>query len=118
MMEDWQLDFKWLELKHKMKAVLKSEAMPDIKSILFLIGVQELGTVRKDFSKEEKRDLIHIAACALLESEGYYAFEGRDHDGWPHWEVVKPFNIKGADEQERILKKNIIRYFEKLDHTN
>ncbi len=117
-MEDWELDFKWLELKHKLKAVLKSEVIPDIKSILFLIGVQELGTVRKDFTKEEKRDLIHIAACALLENEGYYVFEGRDHDGWPHWEIVKPFNIKGADEQERILKKNIIRYFEKLDHTN
>ncbi len=115
-MEDWQIDFSWLEVRHKVKDVLKMNTLPDMKSILFLIGVQELGTVKKDFTKEEKRDLMHIAACTLLEYEGYYRFEGRDQDGWPHWEVEKPFTIKGLDEQEKILKRNIIRYFEKLDN--
>lgn len=115
-MEDWEIDFKWLELKHKMKSVLDSGSMPDMKSLLFLIGVQELGRMQKEFSKEEKRDLMHVAACALLENDGYYKFEGRDQDGWPHWEVVKPFTIKGVDEQERILKKNMIKYFKNLDN--
>lgn len=114
-MENWEIDFLWLETRHKIKSALKLNELPDLKSIMFLIGVQELGTVKKDFSKEEKRDLMHIAACALLEREGYYAFEGRDHDGWPHWEVVKPFTIKGNKEQEEILKRNIIYYFDKLD---
>lgn len=115
-MEDWEIDFLWLELQHKIKAMLKADTMPDIKSILFLIGVQELGTVKKDFTKEEKRDLMHIAACALLENEGYYEFEGRDQDGWPHWEVRKPFTVKGVEEQEKILKRNIIYYFKDLDN--
>lgn len=114
-MEDWELDFKWLELQHKMKATLKTSALPDMQSILFLIGIQEFGEVRKQFNKEEKRDLMHIAVCALLEKEGYYSFEGRDEDGWPHWEIEKPFTIKGVDEQERILKRTIIDYFKNLD---
>lgn len=115
-MEDWEIDFYWLQLRHKVKSLLGSDQMPDMKSILFLIGVQEYGRVQKNFTKEEKRDLIHVAACALLEREGYYRFDGRDEDGWPHWELVKPFTIKGADEQELILKRNILDYFKKLDH--
>ena len=38
-----------------------------------------------------------------------------DEEGWPHWDVEKPFKIKGADEQERILKKNVIEYFKNLN---
>lgn len=114
-MEEWELDFYWLQLRHKLKDVVKSEDMPDIKSILFLIGVQEYGRVKKEFSKEEKQDLMHIAACSLLENEGYYVFAGRDEEGWPHWDPGKPFKVKGVKEQEAILKRNIINYFKDLD---
>jgi len=114
-MEEWQLDFQWLELQHKLKAVLKTEDLPDLRAILFLIGMQELGRMQKSFSKEEKQDLMHVAACTLLEEEGYYKFAGRDEDGWPHWDVAKPFKVKGVKEQEGILKRNIVRYFRNLE---
>jgi hypothetical protein len=114
-MEEWELDFYWLKLRHKLKEVIKSDELPDVKSILFLIGVQEYGRIKKEFSKEEKQDLMHIAACSLLENEGYYIFSGRDDEGWPHWDVGKPFKVKGVKEQESILKKNIIKYFKELD---
>jgi len=114
-MDRWELDFQWLELRHRIKHLTKAKSIPDLKGILFLIGVQELGTVRDDFSKEEKRDLIHIAACTLLELEGYYKFVGRDQDGWPHYEVVKPFDVKGLEEQEIILKHCTLKYFENLN---
>ena len=114
-MEDWELDFHWLELRHKLQELTKAPTLPDLKAILFLIGVQEYGQMKDAFTKEEKRDLMHIAACSLLEKEGYYTFAGRDQDGWPHWEIAKPFTIKGIKEQEHILKVNIINYFEKLD---
>ena len=114
-MEDWELDFQWLALKHKVKTLIDAEVIPDMKSILFLIGVQEYGRVRKDFSKEEKQDLMHIAVCSILEKEGYYKFAGRDDEGWPHWEVSKPFKVKGVAEQEAILKRNIIEYFKHFE---
>lgn len=114
-MEDWEIDFKWLEVKHKIKNSTQSDTLPDLRTILFLIGVQELGRVKDSFSKEEKQDLMHVAACSLLEKEGYYTFAGRDEDGWPHFEIGKPFKIKGVAEQEKILKKNIINYFIKLE---
>ncbi len=111
-MEFWQRDFEWLRIRHFVRDTLGRESLPDFQAILFLIGLQELGRVPKDrFTKEEKRDLMHIAVCTLLEPEGYYEFEGRDHDGWPHWKEVRPFDIKGVKEQEEHLIVRIIDYF-------
>ena len=112
-MEPWELDFHWLELRHKLKHLNKSNSLPDLRAILMLIGIQEYGRV-KEFSKEEKQDLMHVAACTLLEPEGYYVFAGRDEEGWPHWDIGIPFKTKGVETQERILKMNILKYFENL----
>jgi hypothetical protein len=110
-MEDWELDFEWLKVRHKVKDALKKTEMPDMNAILFLVGVQELGRVQTVFAKEEKRDLMHIAVCRLLSYDGYYEFEGRDADGWPHWKQILPFTTKGLPEQERLIKERLIRYF-------
>jgi len=114
-MEEWELEFQWLQLRHRLKKLIDTSQLLDLKGVLFLIGVQEYGHVRKDFSKEEKRDLIHIAACTLLEQEGYYDFVGRDDEGWPHFEIKKPFEVKGLNEQENILKTCALKYFKKLN---
>lgn len=84
---------------------------PDLNGIIFLIGMQELGQVR-EFTKEEKIDLMHIATCKLLSYEGYYSFSGRDADGWPQWNLEKPLPPYDLFSQEVLLKKNIVRYFE------
>ena len=52
----------------------------DLQAILFLIGIQELGKGYREFSKEEKTDLLHIANCRLLSNYEYYELEGRDKD--------------------------------------
>ena len=114
-MQEWKLDFEWLQLRHRIKDRFSKNDLPDLRSILFLIGIQEYGFVQDTFSKEEKQDLMHVAVCSLLEGEGYYKFKGRDEDGWPHWNVVKPFTIKGVNEQEKILKTNILNYFKIQD---
>lgn len=112
--DTWQLDFEWLRIRHLVKDSMGCKDLPDLKVILFLIGVQELGVFEsgRKFSKEEKQDLMHVAVCSLLEDDGYYKFRGRDQDGWPHWEVERPFSVKGVKEQENILKKKIIKYFD------
>lgn len=116
-MEDWQIDFEWLRIKHYVKDAMGKKDLPDLQSILFLIGIQELGRwdPEKSFTKEEKQDLMHIAVCSLLEDEGYYEFIGRDQDGWPHFKELKKFDIAGIKGQSEFLKQKIIKYFQDLE---
>lgn len=114
-MEDWQFDFEWLQVKHKVKDFMGRDAMPDLNGILFLIGIQELGRWDDNFTKEEKQDLMHIAICRLLEYDGYYEFEGRDADGWPHYKTLKPFTGTGEKKQEHFIKLKVIQYFKDLE---
>lgn len=85
----------------------------DYKGILFLIGVQELGKGHKIFSKQEKTDLMHVAVCSLLEDYGYYEFQGKDEDGWPHWKSTEKLPGLKPLEQERLIKQAIVLYFQK-----
>ena len=69
---------KDLELQRKMgKASVEigdsiGKRPKDLNSTLFLISVQELGIGPKNFTKEEKQDLMHIAICKVLSYSGYY----------------------------------------------
>lgn len=112
-MEEWQVDFKWLEVRHKVKDLVGKSNLPDLNAILFLIGVRELGQTRK-FTKEEKQDLMHIAICRLLEREGVYEFVGQDDDGWPHFELNAQLPTLKKSEQEALLKQKIIEYFDAI----
>ena len=117
-MEQWKLDFEWLRVQHIVKDSLKRDTLPDLNSILFLIGIQELGRWKKKFTKEEKQDLMHIAVCRLLSIDGYYEFVGRDEDGWPHWKMLIPYKVEGVKNQEVLLKEKIIQYFNVLEKEN
>lgn len=114
-MDEWELDFEWLRVRHLIKDRFKKDALPDLNAVLFLIGIQELGRWKKEYTKEEKQDLMHIAVCRLLSYEGYYEFAGRDAEGWPHWEPVRQLQKRDLREQELILKINIIRYFKEME---
>jgi hypothetical protein len=84
----------------------------DLESVLFLIGVQELGQGHAHFTKEQKQDLMHIATCKVLSYSGFYALEGLDPEGWPHWNLVKPVPTLNLKEQDLLLKAHIVHYFE------
>lgn len=110
-MESWELDFEWLRIRHFVKDRFSRKALPDLNSILFLIGVQELGYLQDEFTKEEKQDLMHIAVCTLLSPLEYYEWVGRDQDGWPHYKPTKQIDAIGVEEQEKLLKEQIVEYF-------
>ena len=84
----------------------------DEQTILFIIGLQELGKNEDDYKKEEKLDIIHIGICSVLKSKGYYELIGIDDDGWPHYKNIKklPSETKG-EAQQNVLKRAIIDYF-------
>lgn len=110
-MEDWEFDFEWLKVRHMIKDVLGNEDLPNMNAILFLIGIQECGVLKDEFTKEEKQDLMHVAICTLLIKDGHFEFLGRDEDGWPHFNQITSVDINGVKEQGRLLQENIIHYF-------
>lgn len=96
------------------KALRKFEAIfgPDITidALLFVIGVQELGQGPRNFNKDEKMNLAHLAVCKLLSQFGYYHFSHLDSDRWPHYNRDSNLPELSKKEQEKLLKKAIINY--------
>jgi hypothetical protein len=87
--------------------------LPDMNSVLFMIGVRELGKGKKHFSKEEKQDLMHIAICKILSYSGYYELDGQDAEGWPHWKPIQKVPFLDVLNQEKFLKMHVAEYFKK-----
>ena len=111
--KDLQLEREWQALRLELKDVIGRKPK-DLNGVLFLIGVQELGQGHRNFSKEEKQDLMHIAICKVLSLAGYYELEGLDEQGWPHWIPKKKLPHFDLLEQEKLLKIQVLEYFEKL----
>jgi hypothetical protein len=104
------LQTRWWNLEAKLME--RFEKKPDLESILFLIGIQEFGDLRKKFNKEEKQDLMHIAVCTVMAPSGYYELERVDEDGWPHFKQLKPMPNMHPHEQEAFLKDHVLLYFQ------
>lgn len=111
---DFDIELKFQEVKSKLEAKF-GEGM-DTQSILFLIGVNELGIGYKDFSKQEKTDLLHIAVCTLLEPYGYYEFQGRDEEQWPHFKLIKQLPNLNHRQQQHLMKEALVSYFNQNEY--
>ena len=114
-MKPAEINLKFSELQIKLATEFDNER-PDIKVILFLIGVQELGKGPRKFSKRQKEELMHIANCRLFSEMGFYELEGIDQDGWPHWRRMKPIPNYTMLEQELIIKSLMVSYFQELGY--
>lgn len=84
----------------------------DLQAIIYMIGLQELNFGFRNFTKDEKLDVMHVATCVLLSTFGYYKFKGRDEDGWPHFEVLEKLPPLKGTEQQLFLKEAVLAYFE------
>lgn len=112
-MNNQEFTAKWAALENRLTE--QFGVKPDLNKILLLIGIRELGKVKKKFTKEEKVDLMHIATCKLLSQSGYYELEGLDQQGWPHWKLVKKPPFISLFEQETYLRHHVIEYFEAME---
>jgi len=109
------LQIRWLKLRIKLKE--NYGIKPDMDGVLFLIGVQELGTGKQVYTKEQKQDLMHIAVCTVLLPSGYYIMEGFDEEGWPHFKQLKALHEFNLFEQENFLKDHVLLYFDQFFKT-
>lgn len=112
-MKPAEINQKWSALQERIAQDFDNEK-PDIKVMLFLIGVQELGQGPRKFSKRQKEELMHIATCRLLSALGFYELEALDQDGWPHWKRTKTIPNYTLLEQEMLMKSLIVDYFEEM----
>ena len=103
---------KWDLLISKLSAQFADGDELNIDSIIYLIGVQELGQGHRAFKKDEKVNLMHIAICKLLEPYGYYEFDFFDDDGWPHYKTLTELPNLKPGEQSVLMKEAIVQYFE------
>ena len=103
------LSKKWDKLLLQLQNDISEDI--DFKGVLFLIGVQELQMGIKEYSKEEKQDILHLAVCKLLTPYGYFKFEKVDEDGWPHWIELKAIKNLSGKQQDLLIKEAIIAYF-------
>ncbi|NND76718.1 MAG: hypothetical protein HKN39_00865 [Flavobacteriales bacterium] len=108
-MIDLEFDRRWFNFLKERSEEFGDEL--DLQSILFLIGIQELGFGFRKYSKDDKLNIVHIAVCTLLESYGYYAFKERDEKGWPVFEFLKELPALNEKDQERLMKDAVMEYF-------
>lgn len=107
---DEERELAWKNVVAKFENIFGPEM--DIQAIIFLIGVQELGQGPREFSKNEKVELMHIAICRILSPFGFYELEGRDDEGWPHYKTLKTLPHLNAGDQLKLMKRGIIQYVE------
>jgi hypothetical protein len=101
---------KWDKLVRQLTDQFEME--PDLKGILFLIGLRETGSGTKTYTKEEKEDFMNLAICRILSISGYFSHQGIDQYGWPDWRQEKAFPRLSLDQQEEMLKAHVVKYFE------
>ncbi len=101
----------WKKVEQFFEENFETEKNVPVETILFLVGVQELGSGKQKYTKDDKVNLIHIAVCRLLEPFGYYKFTEYDDDGFPHFEEIQPLPELKPNEQQILMKKAIIQYF-------
>jgi hypothetical protein len=104
------LDTAWEATLDRLE-ILIGKRPGDLNSVLFLIGVQELGKGPIRFTKEQKQDLMHVAVCTVLSLSGYFRQLPPDADGWPHFEQTESVPPGDLLAQETLLKTHVIRYF-------
>ena len=109
-------DSDWLRTQFEIKEMLMLTKLPDMQGILFAIGLQELGQIREEFSKEDRQDLMHIAVCRLLSYDGYFELQGYDADGWPHWKQIA-IPPAGRSNQEVLLRRKITEYIKNVKNS-
>lgn len=110
-MEKVQQD-DWQEAMGKLKFIFGDDI--DLTAAVFLVGMRELGEIKRKLTKAEKMDVMHIGVCTLLGRYGYYRFSGVDTDGWPHFERITLLPHLDSTGQEKLLKEALVDYLKEI----
>ncbi|MFQ3325457.1 MAG: hypothetical protein ACJASM_000188 [Salibacteraceae bacterium] len=107
-----EMDIRWNKAMEKLEADFGTDL--DLQSVLFIIGLQELGFIKHKINKRQKLEVLHVAVCRLLSDYGFYEFEGYDVDKWPHYKRTQKLPHLKSDDQQKLLKEAVVIYLEKI----
>ncbi len=86
----------------------------DLIHFLFFIGIQESGEGFREFTKDEKTDLIELGGATVLAPFGYYT--KIDTDSTVPYYVINPDQtLPEGIQRETLLKQGIVAYFNKQE---
>lgn len=111
-MQEDEIHVQWEEMKQKIESRI-GKRPKDLNAVLYLIGIQELGRIKR-FEKEEKQDLINLGLTTILSLGGFFKFSHLDEEGWPHYEQQKLMDKVDLKNQVRLIKSLCVRYFESV----
>lgn len=112
MARDEILKARWEEIVKRLSETFTEGETLQLDGIIYLIGIQELGQLKRKYKKDDKINLMHIAICKLLEPYGFYKFDYVDADGWPHYQLMEELPPLKSGEQAILMKEAIVQYFE------
>ena len=105
-MRSAELKADWETLLKKLTSQFPGDGDLDLDGVLLLVGTQEL----------QMGYVLHVAICTVLEPYGYYEFEKRDEEGWPHFKTLKTLPNLKAGEQSILMKQAVVNYFKESSY--
>lgn len=106
-----ELKADWETLLKKLTNQFPGDGDLDLDGVLLLVGTQELQMGYVKMKKDVKINVLHVAICTVLEPYGYYEFEKRDEEGWPHYKALETLPNLKAGEQAILMKQAVVNYF-------
>jgi hypothetical protein len=115
--DDAELEARWQRVLLWIREHFDREAT--VESILFLIGIQAYGRgYEPKMEKEAKQDFIMEGTFCVFEAVGLYARIGEEPDGRSVWERTVPMPELSIEDQEKLLRLAIARYFDRVFDTH
>lgn len=111
-----ELKADWETLLEKLTSQFPGDGDLDLDGVLLLVGTQELQMGYVKMKKDVKINVLHVAICTVLEPYGYYVFEKRDEEGWPHFKTLKTLPNLKAGEQSILMKQAVVNYFKESSY--
>lgn len=115
-MRSAELKADWETLLEKLTKQFPGDGDLDLDGVLLLVGTQELQMGYVKMKKDIKINVLHVAICTVLEPYGYYEFEKRDEEGWPHYKALKTLPNLKAGEQAILMKQAVVNYFKESSY--
>lgn len=87
------------------------EIPKDLMSVLFIIGLQEMGSGFKKYSQAEKTEIIKTAHVKLLSREKYFLNISTDKVSLPVWIENPEKQLPAGKNLEKLLQSLSLDYF-------